>query len=150
MRARNRFSSLCLLAAMMPWTGACSTGKTSPAAPVPVSGRVVAASGKAVVNMLISFHGQAGPQAGNRYSDVLDKDGRFKVNCVPGQYKVTLAPIPASRAGAEAGGELTSAPGKDPDPKKATKGIPRAYLDAQDSPWQVNVPPDGELTLTVK
>ena len=31
------------------------------------------------------------------------------------------------------------------------KGIPHAYSDAQSSPWDVNIPPEGkELTLTVQ
>jgi hypothetical protein len=130
---------------------ACTPVKPTMPAPVPVTGQVVDAAGKPVTKLMISFHAQDGPQAGNRPADALDKDGRFKVSCVPGRYKVTLAPIPSSHGSTEGGEELAAPPAKRAEPPKRFQGIPRAYSDAASSPWDVTILPEGkELTLKVE
>ena len=151
MSRRSRILML-LAVASLPIAG-CSGSKSAPAVPVAVTGRVLDAAKKPITGMLITFHLQGGAQAGNSRSDALDKEGRFKVEIIPGQYKVTLAPIPSQHGATDGTGELAVPPGKGLDPKKPAKdkGIPHAYSDAQSSPWDVNIPPEGkELTLTVQ
>src|SRR5262245_36182489 len=135
------------LAALLLGVGAmalssCTASNSKMLAPVAFSGSVVSADGKPVADLVISFHPQEAGNAGNRPSAALDKDGKFKLDGIPGRYKVTLAPIPRHHGSAEATGELTAAPAKGSDPKKAAKGVPARYLDAQSSPWDVTIPPE--------
>jgi hypothetical protein len=149
----TRYPILMFLAFASLSMAGCSGSKSPPAVPVAVTGQVVDAAKKPITGMLITFHLQGGAQAGNSRSDPLDKQGRFKVEIIPGQYKVTLAPIPSQHGVADATGELAVPPGKGSEAKKPAKdkGIPHAYSDAQSSPWEVTIPPEGkELTLTIK
>jgi hypothetical protein len=127
----------------------CSRAKPAEAAPVAVSGRVVNSAGKPITGMLVSLHAQEGVHAGDRPSAPLDRDGRFSLTCIPGRYKVTLAPIPIHHGNAEGNGELAAPAAKRPEPPKG--GVPRRYSDAQSSPWDVTIPPEGkELLLRVE
>jgi len=127
----------------------CAKSKPPAPPPVAVSGKVVFAGSKPVVNMVISLHPQDEPNASNRPSGALDKDGRFKIDAaIPGRYKVTLAPIP-SQAGSAGGVELPAPKKFDP---KDEKGILALFRDAKSSPLEVTVPEGGgELpVLTVR
>src|SRR6266851_2378267 len=80
-----------------------------PAAPVAVKGRATRADGKPITRMVITFNPREDQNKKNRPSAVLDAKGQFQLDCLPGRYKVTVAPIPGQAAAAPAGGDDANA-----------------------------------------
>jgi hypothetical protein len=125
---------------------ACGT-KPEPA-PVAVKGHVQYASKKPVTNMILIFHPLDDTRTNKIPSFVLDKEGRFQDNILPGRYKATLANIPAGSGSGPAGGSDVRAGKKGsagPNPLKR-------YQDRDQSPWEVVIPGTGteDLVLTVR
>jgi hypothetical protein len=77
---------------------------------------------------------------------VESKDGSFQLTeCLPGRYKAALAATGVQKGEADRPG-----PGSRPT-RAGSASLPKAYLDAQSSPWEVTVPEGGmdDLILTV-
>jgi hypothetical protein len=113
--------------------------KTSPA-PVAVKGRVSRADGKPVANMLVTFTPREEQNRATRPTALLDANGRYEVTCLPGKYKVNLAPIPVQAGGGNPAGGGDGNVGKTPTPGDL-KPIPPKYRDVETSPWEVVVAP---------
>jgi hypothetical protein len=120
-------------------------------APVPVQGKVVQAQGQPVADIIVTFHPQEEVNKGGGLPTQLSaKDGSFRLTCLRGRYKVTLA-SPASGPGhAPPAGSGPAAP--PPSTARQSAGIPSAYRTPESTPWELVVPPGGtsDLVLTVK
>jgi hypothetical protein len=62
--------------------------------PVPINGKLVR-KGIGVPNLILTFHPQEDRNKDCTVNPVSDTDGEFHCACVPGFYKVTVAPGPA-------------------------------------------------------
>jgi hypothetical protein len=127
-----------LVGLLIVWTVA-GCGKSPPAA-VAVKGRVSRADGKPVTNMLVTFTPRDEQNRATRPTALLDSNGRYEVKCVPGKYKVNLAPIPVQAGGGSPAGSGDGSVGKVPT-RGDLKPIPPKYRDAETSPWEVIVTP---------
>jgi hypothetical protein len=122
--------------------------KPPPPAFVTVKGRLLR-SGKPLTQMVVTFHPREDQNKNNRPIAAVDsKTGQFELQCLPGKYKVTVAPIPLQQAAAPAGDDGNA--GQQPtnvDPRL----IPSRYRDAESSPWEITVAPGNsdEIVLTV-
>jgi hypothetical protein len=124
--------------------------KAPPPSPVPVKGRILR-GGKPLTHMVVTFHPREDQIKNNRPIATLDqKTGQFHLECLPGTYKITVAPIPLQQAASPAG-DADDHTGQQPanvDPRL----IPSRYRDAESSPWTVTVAPGNtdEVVLTVE
>jgi hypothetical protein len=129
-----------IIALPMSLVAGCANSKPKPPPPVPISGKVVFADGRPVAKMVISLHPQDEQNASTRPSGALDNNGNYKMDAIPGRYKVTLAPIPATAGSAAAADDL-------PVPKKGDlKKLPdpmSRYRNATESPLELTVPASG-------
>jgi hypothetical protein len=125
---------------------ACGPKQT--AAPVSVKGKVQYASGKSVAKLVLIFHPLDDTRQGKIPSFVLDAEGRFADQVLPGRYKATLAPLP--RGSGPAGG-AEAAPVQVPAASLRPNPLGR-YQDRQQSPWEIEIPSTGkeDLLLTVE
>jgi hypothetical protein len=124
-------------------------GKKGPA-PVAVKGQVQYADKKPVTNMVLTFHPLDDTNKNNSPLCLVEKEGQFQVNMLPGRYKVTLANIPLGSGNGPAGGPDVG-PGKGPAGVAGGNALKR-YQDREQSPWEIVVPETGkeDLVLTVK
>ena len=142
-RAANRFGCATLLACL-------AFGCAKKPTPVDVTGKVEFAVPKPKSPLLLSLHPlEDANKTSNPSSVIDDKDGGFKLEkCLPGRYKATIAAVPLQMGGgpSAAPGDVGAAPGG-----AGVAGVPRAYFDAQASPWEVIVPEGGKdgLVLTL-
>lgn len=117
--------------------------------PVDVTGKVVFEVSRPKSPLAISLHPLEDVNKTCTPSGLLDEAGGFKLKqCLPGRYKATIiAPPIQLGGGAGAGpGDVGATPGG-----PTTPGLPKAYFDAQSSPWEVMVPEGGKdgLVLTL-
>jgi hypothetical protein len=93
-------------------------------------------------DLIVTFT-PANPSNQKLYRGVCLKDRHFKLNCPKGNYKATIAYVPA-HSGA-AGPAATVKPVK-------TGSIPARYQNPTETPWEVFVPAAGrkDVVLTVK
>jgi hypothetical protein len=77
-------------------------------------------------------------EGGARVRTVTSRGGYFRLNCSPGRYKVTAAPLTKDNATGE-DGPLPVAE----DSPGAAAGIPPEYRDARTTPLEVEVPEGG-------
>lgn len=126
---------------------AAGCGKPKPPEPVTVEGKVVGIDGKPLTGLVLTFHPQEDVNKASRPSAHLgQKDGSFRLDCIPGRYKATLTPVPR-QFGAEPG----SGPGPGPiGLPKLPEGLPRKYLSATDSDLTVDVPAEGARNLVLQ
>ncbi len=125
-----------------------ATGCNVAPVPIVVKGRVVRADGKPLTHMIVVFHPRDDQSKARLPQAVLDeKTGEFLVECLPGKYKVTLAPIHMRASGGPTSGD----PGGATPPGTDTTGAGK-YGDVESSPWEVTVSPGNsdEMVLTVK
>jgi hypothetical protein len=121
--------------------------KPAPPTPVTIQGRVQSADGKPVKGVVLIFHVQDDAAKGDLPSAVTDpKDGTFRLTCVPGSYRVTLASLPR-HGHADPGGGKAEAPGKE-----QPADLPTQYRDATTTPWHIQVFERGrdDVVLTLK
>jgi hypothetical protein len=125
----------------------CTFGcqKSPPPKPVQVTGLVVYSNGQPVTGKVITFFpSDDNNSRGVAPTIVLEgKDGRFKVECLPGKYKVTMMPIPIGSGGGP--GNIESPPDKDAGKGKETISAKRLepYRSTNTTPWEVTVLPEG-------
>ncbi len=120
----------------------CSSKKPEESLPpVEVSGRVV---GKTIqgVQVVLTFHPK---DERNKHiklpTIVTEKTGQFKVQCPPGGFKITWAPI-AKRLG--------SAEGPSPGDTPKDEQRPDRYRNPESTPWDVVIPPEGKKDLVLQ
>jgi len=134
------------LAVALLLASACSE---KPLSPVTVKGQVKREDGKPLPPISLAFHPQERTNRRNMPTTIPDaKDGTFTVQCLPGKYKVTLAPLQSAEddpAAAKGGKTGTPASG-------AALALPVRYQSASETEWSVEVPATGkdDLVLTVK
>lgn len=141
--ARCLLSAACLLTVL-----GCS--KPDLPKPVQIAGTVKYANGKPVTGMVLTMHPQDDVNKGNLPIAVVNgPDGRFEVSCLPGSYKVTMAPIPISAGSA---GGVEAPPSKAPDPGNDQAKALKSYRSPELSPWQITVLAAGnsEKALVVR
>jgi hypothetical protein len=132
----------------------CQKTATPLPGPVPVKGRVQTTDGKPVKQVVLVFHAQDDATKGQVQSAVTDgKDGTFSLSCIPGSYRVAVAPL--SRHGhADPAAGKAEAPDKVEARGKEQAGteIPRQYQSAETTPWTVQVFESGrdDVVLTLK
>jgi hypothetical protein len=128
---------------------AAGCGGRREATPVNLEGVVKFEDQKPVPEMILNLHPQDAANQNNRPTDLVSKGGSFKMKCLPGKYKVTVAPIP--KQGGSAANNPAPAPGQ---PVVSGTLFPgdADYRDTQKTPWIIDVPPDGQtdLVLTIK
>jgi len=117
-----------------------------PRSPVTVRGQVKREDGKPLPPISLAFHPQdrANRLMPTAVPDV--KDGTFEVRCLPGKYKVTLAPLQAAEddpARAKDGKTGAPAPG-------GNLRLPARYQSASDTDWAVEVPATGKDDLVLR
>jgi hypothetical protein len=114
-----------------------------PPVPVPVKGRVQGPPGQSVNGLLLTFYpDDESNKKGRLLSKVLDEEGRFEGECLPGRYKVTLAPVPI-HVGGDPAGAGAGKPGRGtPGPAKA-EGLKHSWKD-------ITIPPGGTDSLVLK
>jgi hypothetical protein len=136
-----------VLLGLLVLAGGC--GKKPAPAPVPFVGQVLTTEKKPVGGLVLTLHPGEERNRSNQPSVFL-KEGRFEGTCLPGRYKVTLAPLPAQGGAGPAGGEDATA-GKAPG-TSTMPNVPAKYRDAQHSPWEVTIPDEGkkDLVLTLE
>jgi hypothetical protein len=98
--------------------------------PVDITGRLTA-GGKPFGNVMLTLHPQDAAAQGQQPVALVKADGTFAVRCLPGQYKVTLSPLPRAPG---AGG-----PGATGKPEETVGGVPAVYTTAADTPWAITV-----------
>jgi hypothetical protein len=130
--------------------GGCAS-KSAPAKRVSVAGKIVAADGKPIGNLVITFHAQEAANADARPTGHVKADGSFNLEnqFLPGRYKVTVVPIPSQHGTAESGGLLTDAPGVNAGGAKTPADRLASYRNSSGSPWEVDVPPEGDAAMTL-
>jgi hypothetical protein len=124
---------LALLAALLPLVG-CGPKQAPTAVPVDVSGRLTA-GGKPFGNVMLTLHPQDAASQGQQPVALVKADGTFAARCLPGNYKVTLTPLP--RAPGDGG------PGDTGRPDETAGGVPTAYTTAANTPWAITVKEAG-------
>jgi hypothetical protein len=134
---------------LLGWLLLAGCTKPPPPAPVEVKGRLLR-GGKPLTHMVVTLHPREDQNKNNRPIAAVDpKSGQFQLQCVPGRYKVTVAPIPVQQVATPAGGDDGNA-GQQPasvDPRL----VPSRYRDAESSPWEITVATGNsdEIVLTV-
>jgi hypothetical protein len=113
-------------------------GKPPPPPLVTVNGKLVHKQ-EPVPLVLLTFV-PTDPRSGVRPQAASQPDGTFTLQCPPGSYKVTLAPVP--QAGAAPPGD--AAPLADPAKPGRLRAIPAAYRDPDNTPLRVEVPDGGK------
>lgn len=116
----------------------CGTPAPAPGpSAVAVSGRVLAADGKPVQNVMLTLHPVDAVNQGQRPVVPVQAGGRFAASCPPGRYKATLVPL--YRGAAPPGEGKTAGPADGP----AHRTIPEQYQFYDTTPWEVTVGPEG-------
>jgi hypothetical protein len=119
--------------------------KPPPPETADVAGKVEDASGKPLAKVLVRFNGQEKAKKGLETISFLTKDdGSFGGPCPPGTYKVTLIPVPIQQGGAAGKGAPAEAP------KAGSGNIPLKYTSPSETPWEVEVPPEGKKDFVFK
>jgi hypothetical protein len=132
---RTEFAILIGLLTVIP---GCGT-KPTPAVPmVNVAGRVLDASGKPIANMMLTFNPEDASNQGKRPMALVDANGKFQTQCIPGKYSVTLNVLP------HASGHATD-PNSVVAVDKGTRG-PGGFA------WDVQIPnsPQDDMKLQVR
>jgi len=119
----------------------CSAGPTAALPKERVEGRVLA-QGQPVPFVLVTFYSHD-PADATRYGGPANKDGAFRVECPPGNYKVTITPLPLGVAGNPGAGALAGADGK------GAKDLPAACRSRTTTPLAVDVPAGGKKDVTL-
>jgi hypothetical protein len=123
-----------------------------PPAPVTVKGQVKRADGRPLPPISLAFHPQDEANRGRLVTALPDaKDGTFVVQCPPGRYRVTIAPL-------NAGGEDPAAAkdgktGALPATPDALDGLPPRYQSPGETDWKdIEIPEGGrtDLVLVIK
>ena len=125
-------------------------GKPKAPAPVHVKGQIIVGT-KPAVGIVITFYAQ-GPlqklvQPAMALSDI---DGKFKLECPPGEYKVTASPINAM-TGATAPGLTGPIPAAPATGVQASNKLNDVFMRPNTTPLNVKVFDNGreDLMLTV-
>jgi hypothetical protein len=132
MNVRRLAVPLSVLAAMVGCGGPSGAPDEAKAMVVPVSGKLLTASGAPVANAWVVFNPKEIP--GHEANAPTSADGSFRLStfgkedgAIPGRYVVTVEPHPY--------------------PKGAKPSIPRQFSSAKDSPLIVEITKDGPAEL---
>ena len=126
------------------FTFGCSTPKPLPPALVSVKLKVYDRSGKPLKDAVITLNPTGEDNGSTRPSGVVTTDGSLTLECIPGPYTATVAPLPKQGHGDAGDGAVT-------DPSKAsTTAFPAGYRTANDSPWKIEVKPSGNGDFVLK
>ncbi len=123
------------------WSSGCDA-KSTGSGRVPVEGQVTH-GGKGVAWVLVTFHG-ATPDV--KYETNTDKDGKFRLPCLPGTYNVSFTPVPLGQGEGPGGGAGDGTLVNLPD-AKGLKEIPERYRSPRTSGLTVEVPEEGRRGL---
>jgi hypothetical protein len=132
MTVRIKVATVGVLFAMLGCGGPSGAPNEAKTMVVPVSGKLLTASGSPVANAWVVFNPKEIP--GHEANAPTGPDGSFRLStfgkedgAIPGKYVVTVEPHPY--------------------PKGAKPSIPRQYSSAKDSPLTVEVKKDGASEL---
>ncbi len=124
--------------------------RKKPAVPVAVKGKVERADGQPIKDLTITFHpADESNKHGRLMTLVLKGDGQFAGECLPGRYRVTLAPVVR---GTGVGGPLIGGGAGGKGPGGLSLSFPLGYLKPDTTPWDNVVVPAGgadALVLTM-
>jgi hypothetical protein len=117
---------------------------------VPVRGHLLQADNTPYQKVMVLVFYPADESAGRTLpspsTSTSPTDGSFSVECVPGRFKVTLAPISSSQGNPAGGGGGPAANA----PKMEDIGALKKYLSASTTPWEVTISDGGTENLELK
>jgi hypothetical protein len=122
--------------------------KGNPPKPVPVKGKVLDEGRNPLPEVVLTFHSVDESNKNARMETAItNKEGEFSLHCAKGRYKVTMVALP--KGGSNSGGPVALVPGPNFGP---AQGELANYRNPQKTPWDINVPENGDdaLLLVVK
>ena len=135
--------------AMVIASAGCS--KPKPAlAPVTVKNKVLDRAGKPLKDAVLTLTPTGPENAASRPTVPVGADGTLTVECLPGPYTATFAPLPRQgHADAPSDGGIADHPSKaDPAISKGVSAM--LYRSVSESPWKITVKSEGNEEFVLK